>query len=73
MGCTNCTDMNRPEGESNIEANPAIVSTVSMQIREYPVLVYSSSLSRECDQLKDLLKDFGIKFEYFEVDRMSEE
>jgi len=69
MGCSHCGDM--AQTESNIEANPMLTSTLSLQIQEYPVLVYSSSQSPECSQLKGLLRDYGIKFEYFEVDRMS--
>lgn len=70
MGCSHCADM--AQTESNIEANPMLTSTLSLQIQEYPVLVYSSSRSPDCAQLKALLRDYGVKFEYFEVDRMSE-
>ena len=69
MGCTHCGDLEQTE--SNIEANPMLSSTLTQQIHEYPVLVYSDSRSQECTQLKELLRDYGIKFEYFEVDRMS--
>jgi len=69
MGCSHCGDM--AQTESNIEANPMLTSTLSLQIQEYPVLAYSSSQNPDCAELKGLLRDYGIKFEYFEVDRMS--
>lgn len=53
------------------ESNPITNSALAQQIQEYPVLVYSDSSSRECRELKELLQEYGIKFEYFEVDRMS--
>jgi hypothetical protein len=72
MGCT-CSYLGKTEVDGKSELSTGTGNVIKAQLKEYPVLLYSTTQSLDCQYIKDLLLRYGIKFEYFELDRMSKE
>ena len=71
MGCQ-CSKINKTN-EASMDIYVPYSEVLKNQLEEYPVLVYSKTYCTKSKAVKDLLRKNSIQFEYFEIDRMSDE
>ena len=71
MGCE-CSKIDR-NNEAYMDIQTPYSEILKNQLAEYPILVYSKTNCPMSKTVKDLLRNNSIQFEYFEIDRMSDD
>lgn len=69
MGCSCASERHHGKDE---EMDQIYLQIISEHLKEYSLLVYSNSTCENSQEVKNLLRNEGLEFEYFDLDKLSE-
>ncbi|OMJ96134.1 hypothetical protein SteCoe_312 [Stentor coeruleus] len=71
MGCS-CSGERGCEEPKDL-TEPLFTEIVNSQIEEHEILLYTLAECEKCKKAKNILKQSGVEFEYFDLDKLQDD